>query len=293
MVLNSYDNLSLQIRHFVTSSSFQNFIISLIVISSILLGFETSEPMMSSYGSIIKSIDTIIITFFTVEIILKLISYGRKPLNYFKDSWNVLDFFIVAGCLMPSGSSVIAVFRLVRVLRVFRLLTALPKLQIIISGLLKSIPSMGYVILLLSMHFYMYSILGTFLFGKNDPVHFGTLTHSMLTLFQTLTLEGWVDYLRIQMYGCANYGYSDFQSQCIASQARPYAAVLYFISFIVTGTMFILNLLVGAVVNGMSESNQEAMNQKSEAEFETQEQSIAKLTAEVRQLRERLDKRAS
>jgi voltage-gated sodium channel len=150
-----------------------------------------------------------------------------------------------------------AVFRLVRVLRVFRLITALPKLQMIVSALVKSIPSLSYVVAILGIHFYMFGVLGTFLFAKNDPVHFGTLIKTFLTLFQTLTLEGWVDTMRIQIYGCANYGYESFSGQCVQSVAQPIAGILYFIAFIVFGTMIILNLLIGVVVNGMAEAQSE------------------------------------
>ena len=75
-----------------------------------------------------------------------MISEGNKPWNYFKDGWNVFDFLIVAVCFIPTNgidTSFIAVLRLARILRVFKLVTALPKLQIIIGALLKSIPSMS------------------------------------------------------------------------------------------------------------------------------------------------------
>ena len=73
---------------------------------------------------------------------------------------------------------------------VLKLVRALPRLQLLVSALLKSIPSMGYVSVLLGMLFYLYGVAATHLFGANDPVHFGSLERSLLTLFQVVTLDG-------------------------------------------------------------------------------------------------------
>ena len=54
-------------------------------------------------------------------------------------------------------ASFIAVLRLARILRVFKLVTAVPKLQLLVGALLRSIPSMGYVGVLLFLLFYIYA----------------------------------------------------------------------------------------------------------------------------------------
>jgi voltage-gated sodium channel len=286
-ILNSYEKIAKKVSTLVCSALFHKTVIFMIILSALTLGLETNQSLMAEFGEQLKLLDTFLISFFVFEIILKIIANGKSPHNYFKDGWNVLDFLIVLGCFVPTGSNAMAIFRLVRVLRIFRLVTALPKLQIIISALIKSIPSMGYVVALLALHFYMYGVLGTFLFAKNDPIHFGSLGKSFLTLFQVLTLEGWVDIMRIQIYGCASFGYEGFQSSCILNYPQPVAGVLYFISFIVLGTMFILNLLIGAVINGMSESQKEATIKN----IDTAE-AISQLTQEVKSLKDRLEARA-
>ncbi len=248
------DQVQIKASSVVTSTPFQRLVVGMIAFSALLLGLETDASFVSTHGELLKKIDRFIIGFFVLEILVKILARGRSPLRHFKDPWNVVDFAIVVGCLIPSGTNAMAVFRLVRVLRIFRLVTALPKLQIIIAALVKSVPSMGYVVVLLSIHFYMFGVLGNFLFSKNDPIHFETLGRSFLTLFQVLTLEGWVDVMRVQIYGCATYGYEAFAQKCTANQPQPIAGILYFISFIVMGTMTILNLLIGVVVNSMAES---------------------------------------
>lgn len=41
--------------------------------------------------------------------------------------------------------------------------------------------------MLLLLVVYIYAILGTLLFGFNDPAHFGSVSISMLTLFQVIS----------------------------------------------------------------------------------------------------------
>jgi voltage-gated sodium channel len=110
---------------------------------------------------------------------------------------------------------------------------------------------MGYVIVLLALIFYIYAVLGTFLFGIKDPVHFGNLHISMITLFKVLTLEGWTDIMNIQFYG-TNDPMAEYNSKPIS-----YFSFIYFVSFILLGAMIIMNLFIGVIMNSMQESHQE------------------------------------
>ncbi len=224
----------------VISSWFQNFIVGVILFAGVLIGLETSPFMMERYGTILKALDKIVLFIFVLEIIIKIGAHGNHPWRYLRDPWNAFDFVIVAVCLLPFSSQFVVVLRLACILRVLRLLTVLPRLRILVGALLKSIPSMGYVGILLFLHFYIYGVMATFIFGKNDPIHFGSLDASLLTLFQVVTLEGWVEVLQIQMFGWAQFGYEGMQHLIVQSQAFPLGAPLFFISFIVIGGMIIL-----------------------------------------------------
>jgi voltage-gated sodium channel len=94
--------------------------------------------------------------------------------------------------------------------------------------------------------------MGVSLFGTNDPERFGTLWASMLTMFGILTLEGWVDIMRDQMSGIPGPDGAE------PPHTSPVAAPVFFVTFILGGTMVFLNLLVGVIVNSLSESAAEA-----------------------------------
>jgi voltage-gated sodium channel len=146
------------------------------------------------------------------------------------------------------------VLRLLRLLRVLRLVHALPRLQILVSALLKSIPSMAYVGAFLGLLFYVYGVAGVFLFGRNDPAHFGSLGRAMLTLFTVVTLEGWAELMYLELHGCQTLAEGAANALCLTPEPQPLAAPAYFITFILFGTMIVLNLFIGVIMNSMQEA---------------------------------------
>lgn len=238
---------------------FGNFITGVIVLASIVIGLETYPALVERYGDFLHALDKIILAIFAVEIAVKMGARWPRPLEYFRDPWNCFDFLIVAAALLPFDTHQLTVLRLLRLLRVLRLIRAAPRLQILVSALLKSLPSMGYVALLLMLLFYIYAVAGVFLFSKNDPVNFGALPQAFGTLFSVVTLEGWTNLMFIQMHGCDKWGLGSdyFQQFCTQPEAHPYTAPFYFVSFVLLGTMIFLNLMVGVIINGMEEAQTE------------------------------------
>jgi voltage-gated sodium channel len=250
------------------SNTFTNFILCVIGVAAVAVGMQTYKAIELEHRTVLNTLDAVILGIFILEVIIKIVAQGRQPQNYFKDAWNIFDFSIVAVCLLPIESNdFVAVLRLARVLRVLKLVSAIPRLQVLVGAVLKSIPSIGYVFLLATLHFYIYGCMATFLYSENDPVHFRNLQTSMLSLFRAVTLEDWTDLMYINMYGSANYGYDESSYTMLAdlgisrdqvvSSASPFAAALFFVSFIVTGAMIVLNLFVGVMLTGMEDAKKE------------------------------------
>ena len=104
--------------------------------------------------------------------------------------------------LFGGGSGGVVVLRLLRLARVVKIINKIPKLKMIIMGLVGGLKSIGYILLLLGLVFYMFAILGFFFFARNDPYHFGRLTSALLTLWRASTLEDWTDIMYIGIWGC-------------------------------------------------------------------------------------------
>jgi voltage-gated sodium channel len=243
----------------VNSQSFQLFIIATIIIAGILVGLETVPEISEKYAGPIYILDRIIIWIFVGELILKLAAHWPKPWRYFFDGWNILDFAIVVACFLPFDNNYVLAIRMVRLLRVLKLFRALPKLQLLVSAMLKSLPSMGYVAVLMLLLFYIYGVAGTFMFGKNDPIHFGSLATSMLSLFQMVTLEGWADLMNIQVYGCDRIGYEGALAAFCQNPSTSPMSPIFFVSFIMLGAMIVINLLVGVMITSLEEAHQEQL----------------------------------
>ena len=236
------------------SKWFKNTITIAILFAGLLIGIETYHEFASEHIALLHLLDQSILLVFIIEILVKILAEGMRPWRYFFDSWNVFDFVIVAAVFMPFGGSSIAILRLLRLLRVLKLVKALPKLQMLVNALLRSIPSMGYVSLLLLLLFYIYAVAAVTFFGENDPVHFKDLQTAMLSLFRVVTLEDWTDIMYINMHGCANYGYDGIMEKCTNSNSYPVGAALFFVSFVLLGTMIVLNLFIGVIMTGMDEA---------------------------------------
>ncbi len=255
------------VKHFVEKNSFQSFIIGLIIFNSITIGMETSETIMNSFGSTLLLIDKIILSIFVLEILLKLYAYGFW---FFRSGWNVFDFAIVGIALLPA-SGALAVLRSLRIFRSLRLIKNLPRLRFIVESLLLSLPSIGWIFVLLTLVFYVFSVIGTKLFGASFPEWFGTLWASMFSLFQIMTLEGWADIART------------------ISNKYPFSNV-YFISFILIASYTTLNIFIAIVVNTMSEIQHKISQKESEKIGNIIQDENEELREDIRNLREQIVK---
>ena len=242
-----------QLRVFTESRQFQIFFIGIILLSGVIVGLDSYPKISAKYGTTLHSLDKIILGLFVFEICIKMISFGPRVHEFFKDGWNVFDFIIVGACFLPFDGQSIIVLRLLRVLRIVRLVGTIPELKLIVNTLLKSIPSLGYIGILLFILFYIYACLGTFLFRENDPIHFESLHISLLSLFRVATLEDWTDIMYTAIYGCQNYGYSGMEDLCRNSQTFSFLGWFYFVSFVLLATFIFFNLFIGVIISNMDD----------------------------------------
>jgi voltage-gated sodium channel len=219
-------------RRIADNPRFQHFILGVIVVAAIIVGVETSATLTARYSGLIGALEVVIQTIFVVEIAIRLLACWPRPLAFFANGWNVFDFSVVAASLLPQAGAFAMVARLARLMRVTRLISAFPELRLIIGTMVRSIPSMGHVIVLLGLLLYVYAILGFHFFRDADAAHWGTLGAALLTLFQMLTLEGWVEI------------------QAAVIGRHPWAW-LYFGSFVFVAVFVVVNLFIAVVINNL------------------------------------------
>ena len=260
----SFPGVTAAARRLADSPGFQHFILVVIVLGALVIGVETSATLTARYGALIVAVEILIQTIFVAEIAIRLLACWPKPAAFFRNGWNVFDFAVVAASLLPQVGPFAIVARLARLIRVTRVVSAFPELRLIIGTMIRSIPSMGHVIVLLSLLLYVYAVLGFHFFREEDPAHWGSLGVALLTLFQMLTLEGWVEI------------------QAAVLGAYPLAWI-YFTSFVFVAVFVVVNLFIAVVINNLE-------SVKHEHQLETDRQSVhAGVIEAIEAVRERLE----
>ena len=107
---------------------------------------------------------------------------------------------------------------------------ALPKLRILVIGLLMSFQSIGYgnalgaakgcaqmwlvtcllhsyVMLMVFLLFYLWAVVGVIFLAENDPFNFGNLHLAFLALWRSATGDDWTDMMYTAFYGCKSHLY--------------------------------------------------------------------------------------
>lgn len=222
------------IRKIINYPAFNHFITLIILLQAAVLVLETIS-VFNDYYYIFEIISAMVLVVYIVEAALKITASYPHFSTYFKNGWNILDFSIIVVSLLPLSGGYTTIARLIRLLRVTRLTHRSREMSVVVMTIIKSIPSMMNVFLLLSLLFFMYSIAGYELFSDIDPSHWGSLSTSVLTLFQILTLEGWIEVMSA------------------VSQVNPLYAI-FFISFIVIGTFIVINIFVAVIVRKSEEA---------------------------------------
>lgn len=231
-----------KLKKIVDGRFFQNFILVVIIINSVVLGLQTVPAMNEGVlGQAMAVIDMVCLAIFIVEMVLKMIAY--KFFGYFKSGWNWFDFIIILSSVL-SGLTVLSSMRILRVFRVFRslkslrgfkMVSSLKQLQVIIGAIGKSIPGISWTALLLLIIYYIFSIIGVTQFGEAFPEWFGTIPRAMYTLFQVMTLESWSMGISRPVMEAYSYAWA------------------YFVPFVLISSFVMMNVVVGIVVNAISE----------------------------------------
>ncbi|MFM9127201.1 MAG: ion transporter [Solirubrobacterales bacterium] len=166
-------------RSIIDSERFQFFIIGVIIVNAISLGLSTFSGVEDSIGPTLVLIDGICLAIYVVELLIRIVSYGRHPLDFFKSGWNIFDLVVVGSVFIPGLASQTAILRVLRVLRVARILRYLPDLQVLAQGLLKALRPLSGLLVLTIILLFLYGMAGWSFFHKAAPEYWENIGRSM------------------------------------------------------------------------------------------------------------------
>jgi len=263
------------VQRIVESARVQIAVLCVIGLASILVGLETFHELASEHEALFSRLDTLLLVIFTLELAIRIAAHWPRPMAFFRDPWNAFDFLTVAIFYTPFVGSEAALLRLARVVRMFRLLRAVPGMQRVVLALVHSLPSLGYIGLLLFMLIYVYAVAGSFLFGRTDPEQFGNVAVAMRTLLQVVTFDEWGMIWKAQ------------QDQMFAT--------LYFVTFILVGTMVVLNLFIGVIMEGFEHArihttDQDGLVATADGRREGAEVELARISEQLESLKSEVDR---
>lgn len=152
---------------------FGNFITSLVILNTLSMAMShyKMDPVQAKY---LREANAFFSIVFNIEMVLKLIALRKE---YFYNSWNLLDMFIVLsadiGFLLQhfelssggGSSKAITILRAFRILRVVKLLQRLQSIKVIIDAVLNILPNISNVMSLFVLALFIYSCVGISLFA--------------------------------------------------------------------------------------------------------------------------------
>jgi voltage-gated sodium channel len=217
-------------------NAFEFLVIGVIIANAAALAVLTYADLDPAVTAIATAVDRGAIIFYTVEVLLRIISYGRKPWMFFRNGWNVFDFAIVVAIPFLDGGTVI--FRLVRLLRILRIFRFLPEARILMLSMVKSVAPLANLAVLIGFLMFIYAMAGVYLFGADNPERWGDVGTAMLTLTIMLTLE-------------------NFPDSFLGGLEITPLALVYFLSYMFFIVFTVLNVLIGIVINAMDQARDE------------------------------------
>jgi voltage-gated sodium channel len=220
----------------VYSSAFELSIAFVILLNAISLALLTMSEISEGARQSFEAFDRLALYVYTAELVLRMISYGKKPWEFFRRGWNVFDFLIVA--LSPIFAGQTVVLRLLRLLRLIRIFRFLPEVKVLTISIVRSIPPLLSMSVLIFLALFIYGMAGVYLLGEKLPLHWGDISIALTTLFILLTLENFPVYLE--------------EAILVSPLALP-----FFLSYIFIVVFTVLNVFIGIVLNAMDEARSE------------------------------------
>uniref|UniRef100_A0ABM5GF31 Voltage-dependent T-type calcium channel subunit alpha-1I isoform X2 n=1 Tax=Pogona vitticeps TaxID=103695 RepID=A0ABM5GF31_9SAUR len=268
---------------------FDYVVLAFIFLNCITIALERPQIEQGSTERIFLTVSNYIFTaIFVAEMTLKVVSLGLYfgEQAYLRSSWNILDGFlvfvsiidIVVSVASAGGAKILGVLRVLRLLRTLRPLRVIsraPGLKLVVETLISSLKPIGNIVLICCAFFIIFGILGVQLFkGKfyhclgvdirnitnrsdcmaanykwvHHKYNFDNLGQALMSLFVLASKDGWV-----------NIMYNGLDAVAVDQQPvtnnNPWM-LLYFISFLLIVSFFVLNMFVGVVVENFHKCRQ-------------------------------------
>src|SRR6218665_1710636 len=205
----------------VQSTWFQNFILTVLVVNTIILGLQADHGGPSTPAAILvcfEVIDILALLIFVTEIAFKWID---DFVAFWTNNWNIFDFIVTAFCLVievirfisiatesPSNPSDLAYtaqsLRSFRILRSLKLISRFKDAREITVCVTNAVRSIIFISALMFIFGFIYAVVGVtfFDYSKFSPTEldfpnaFNNLEEAFKTLFQIFSNDHWIPIMK-------------------------------------------------------------------------------------------------
>lgn len=236
------------------NGAFSWFITLLIVVNTVVLAMD-KYPSTTEYDQGLGVANEILTWAFAGEMVLKLAVMG--PGGYVKDRFNVFDAIVVfisfLEYFMSEDAGGLTALRSFRLFRIFKLARKWHTMQRLLQLIVTTLVDVSNFLLLVCLFIFIYAMLGIEFFanrmrfdeqGHAIPIggegydaayvprhNFDTVLNAVVTVYQILSGENW----NVVMYD--------------GWRATSWVATLYFVSLVVFGALFVMNLFLAILLN--------------------------------------------
>ena len=233
------------LKVFVLSSNFENFILGVIVLNTLVMTTE-AYGQTGAIKEVQYWLTMLCNVVFFAEMLIKLVALGIR--RYAQEGMNLFDAALVMITIFEiasGGGGGITALRTLRLVRLVKLMRRFKQLQLQVKVLVESLSAISSFCVLLGLYMFVYAILGMYLFGAQfctggvdcwaSRSNFNTFYRSFITVFQLLTIEDWPGV----MFDAVKYTH--------------YVAVCYFITLLGSGTYILCNLFIAILLDSFAE----------------------------------------
>ncbi|XP_058233961.1 voltage-dependent T-type calcium channel subunit alpha-1H [Hemibagrus wyckioides] len=300
----------------ISHKMFDHVVLVFIFLNCITIALERPHIQPNSSERLFLSISNYVFTvIFVAEMTVKVVALGfySGKHSYLQSTWNMLDGMLVFVSLIDilvslasTGGNkifgILRVLRLLRTLRPLRVISRAPGLKLVVETLITSLRPIGNIVLICCAFFVVFGILGVQLFkgkfyhcegldtrnitNKSDCLqanykwirrkyNFDNLGQALMSLFVLSCKDGWVN---IMYDGLDAVGVD----QQPVRNHNPWM-LLYFISFLLIVSFFVLNMFVGVVVENFHKCRQDQEEEEARLREEKRQRLLEKRRRKAQQ----------
>ena len=220
-----------------------------------------------TYQFILSMIAYLLTIIYFVEMVFHIIAYGIRGYIFFKKG---LFKILISLCYLietllsiyfkqfiekqSNEKKILRFFTIFHVLVMIRFFKKFKKLNRLIKSLLFSSKHLISITILIILIFFIYAILGCYLFGKittghvvNNSINFNNFFNAIVTLFTCSTHDNWTQI----MADCSNVCIINQNNEKICGSS--WAATIYFLSFMFLVGQILLNMIILVLMQAFEE----------------------------------------